>query len=60
MHNLFLIMLATNTVFIDWVHMTLTKLHEKFKPLPLKIFRVKVEKVQKMHKLCIIMPINPS
>ena len=38
MHNLFLIMLATNTIFIDKVHMTLIKLHVKFKPLPLKIF----------------------
>ena len=40
--------------------MTLIKLHVKFKPLPLKIFRAKVEKVQKTHKLCIIMLINPS
>ena len=38
MHNLFLIMLATNTIFIDLVHMTLTKGHVKCKPLPLKIF----------------------
>ena len=38
--------------------MTLIKLHVKFKPLPLKIF--KVEKEQKTHFLCIIMLINPS
>ena len=31
MHKLFLIMLATNTIFIDYVHMTLTKLNVKFK-----------------------------
>ena len=49
MHNLFLIMLATNTNFIDYVHMTLIKLHVKFKPLTLKIFRATVEKVQKTH-----------
>ena len=40
--------------------MTLIKLHVKFKPLPLKIFRAKVEKVQKTHYLCMIMLINPS
>ena len=40
--------------------MTLIKLHVKFKSLPLKIFRVKVEKEQKKHYLCIIMLINPS
>ena len=40
--------------------MTLIKLHVKFKPLPLQKFRAKVGKVQKMHKLCIIMLINPS
>ena len=49
MQNLFLIMLGTNTIFIDLVHMTLTKDHVKFKPLPLKIFRAKVEKEQKTH-----------
>ena len=38
--------------------MTLIKLHVKFKTLPLKIFRAKVEKVQKTHELCIIMLIN--
>ena len=37
MHKLFLIMLAKNTIFIDELHMTLTKLHVKFKPLPIKI-----------------------
>ena len=38
MYNLFLIMLATNTIFIDLVHMTLTKLPVKFKHLTFKIF----------------------
>ena len=60
MHNSFLIMLATNTILIDLVHSTLTKLHMKFQPLPLKIFWEKVEKVQKTHWLFIIMLINPS
>ena len=49
MHNLFLIMLAKITIFNDKVHITLKKLRVKFKPLPLKIFRAKVEKVQKTH-----------
>ena len=44
MHKIFLIMLATNTTL---VHMTLIKLHVKFKPLPLQNFRAKVGKVQK-------------
>ena len=47
MHKLLLIMLATKTIIIDYVHMALIMLHVKFKPLPLKIFRAKVEKVQK-------------
>ena len=34
MHNLFLIVLATNTIFIHYVHMTLIMFHVKFKPLP--------------------------
>ena len=49
MHKLFLIMLAKNTIFIDLVHMTLTKYHVKFKPLPIRIFRAKVEKERKTH-----------
>ena len=49
MHKLSPIMIATNTIFIDLVHMTLTKDHVKFKPPPLKIFRAKVEKEQKTH-----------
>ena len=49
MHKQILIMLATNTILTDLVHMTLIKLHVKFKPLPLKILRAKVEKVQKTH-----------
>ena len=60
MHNVCLIMLATNTIFIDLVRITLSKLHVKFQPHPLKMFWAKVEKVQKTHKLCIIMLINPS
>ena len=42
MHNLFLIMIATSTIFIDWVHMTLPKLHVKFKPLPLTVSKIGV------------------
>ena len=38
MHNLWLIMLATNTNFIDKVRITLPKLHVKFQPDLLKIF----------------------
>ena len=47
MHNLFLIMLATNTIFIEEVHITIKKLHLKFQSLPLKIFWAKVEKIEK-------------
>ena len=60
MHNLCLIILATNTIFIDLLRITLPKLHVKLQPHPLKIFWAKVEKVQKTHELCIIMPISPS
>ena len=60
MHNLCLIILATNNIFSDVMHITLLKLHVKLQPHPLKIFWAKVEKVQKTHKLCIIMLINPS
>ena len=59
MHNTCLIMLNTNTIFINLLRITLAKLHVKFQPNPLKIFWAKVEKVQKTHKLCIIMLINP-
>ena len=47
MHNLCLIMLATSTIFIDQVPITLRKLHVEFQPIPLKIFLSKVEEVQK-------------
>ena len=60
MHNHLLIMLATNTIFIDLLCITLSKLHVKFQPNPLQIFLSKVEKVQKTHKLRMIMLINPS
>ena len=53
-------MLLTYTIFSDLMHITLPKLHVKLQPHPLKIFWAKVEKVQKTHKLCIIMLINPS
>ena len=49
MYKLFLIMLATNTIFIDLVDMILAKLHVKLKPLPLKIFLAKMEKVHKTY-----------
>ena len=37
MHNLRLIMLATNTIFTDYVRITLTKFHVEFQPHPLKV-----------------------
>ena len=40
-------MLAANKIFIDYLHMTLKKLHVKYNPLHLEIFKAKVEKVQK-------------
>ena len=60
MHNLCLIMLTTNTIFIDFLRITLPKLFVKFQPHSLQTFLIKVDKVQKTHKLCIIMQINPS
>ena len=60
MHNLCLIKLATITILIDLLRITLPKLHMKFQPHSLKIFWAKVEKVQKTHKICIIMLINHS
>ena len=60
MHNLYLIILAKTTIFIDLLCITLPKLHVKLQPHPLKIFQAKVEKVQKTQKLCTIMLINPS
>ena len=38
MHNLCLIMLAINTIFIDLLHITLPKHNVKFQPHPLNIF----------------------
>ena len=60
MHDLCLIILATNTIFIDFQRITLLKLHVKLHPHPLKIFWAKVENPQKTHKLCITTLINPS
>ena len=61
MHNLCLIILATNTIFSDLMRITFPKLQVKLQPHPLiKIFWAKVEKVQKRIKLCIIMLINTS
>ena len=60
MKNICLIMLATNTIFIDLLRLSLPKLHVKFQSQSLKIYREKAEKVKKMDKLCIIMLINPS
>ena len=45
MHNLCLIMITTNTIYIDLQRITLQKLHVKFQPHPLKIFWEKVEKL---------------
>ena len=53
MHNLCLIILATNPIFSDLMRISLPKLHMKLEPHPLKIFWAKVEKVQKTHKICI-------
>ena len=47
MHNLSLIILAKNTIFIDLLNITLPKLHVKLEPHFLKNFWAKVEKVQK-------------
>ena len=58
MHNLGLIIIATNTIFIDLLRITISKLHVTLQPHPLKILGAKVEKVQKTHKLCIIMLIK--
>ena len=53
-------MLATYTIFSDLMRIILPKIHVKLQPSLSKIFWAKVEKVQKTHKLCIIMLINPS
>ena len=59
MPNLCLLMHARDTIFIDWVHITLPKLREKCQSDPLRNFLL-VEKMKKKHtKLCIIMLINP-
>ena len=50
----------TNTIFIDLLCITLSKLHVKLQPRPIKIFWTKVEKMQETYKLCIIMFINQS
>ena len=47
MHNLCLIILATNNIFIDLLCFTLPRLDMKLQPHPLKIFLAKVQKVQK-------------
>ena len=60
MHNLCLIILATNTIFSDLMRITLPKLHVKLQSHPLRISWAKVEKVQKTHELYIIMLINPG
>ena len=53
------IILATNTIFIDLLRITLPKLHVKLQPHPLNIFLAKLEKVQKTHEFYIIMPTIP-
>ena len=60
MHIICIIILATKTIFIELLCITLPKLHVKLQPHPLKIFWAQLEKVQKTHNLCIIMLINPS
>ena len=47
MHNLCLIILATNTIFIDLLCITLPKLHAKLQSYPLEIFWVKVKNPSK-------------
>ena len=51
-----LIMLATNTIFVYKVRITLPRRHVKL----LKDFMSKGGKNEKTHKLCIIMLINSS
>ena len=46
MRNLCLIMHATDTIFVDKVSATFSKLHVKFQPDPLRSFKVKVGKVK--------------
>ena len=58
MHNLWLIMLAKNTIFIDKV-INLSKLHVKFQPHPLDSLR-KGGKSEKTHESCIIRLVHPS
>ena len=47
MHYLCLIILARNTIFIDFIRINLPKLHMKLQPHPFKIFLAKLEKVQR-------------
>ena len=49
MHKLSLIMHSTNTIFIDWVCITLTKLHVNFQSDPLQSVWAKEEKLQNKH-----------
>ena len=58
MHNLWQIMLVTNTIFTDLLRITLTKLQAKFQLL--KDLLIKGGKSAKTHELCIIMLIIPS
>ena len=58
-NKLCLIILSTNIIFIDQVCITLTKLHVKLKPNPLRDFLSKGGKSAKTHQLCIIMLLNP-
>ena len=60
MHKSSILMHATDTIFIHYVHIILTKLHEKLKHNPLKIFQAKMEKVQNTCNLCLIMLMNAS
>ena len=48
MHNLCLIMLATNTIFIDLLCLSLPKLHVKFQRQSLKSFWSKMSFEQKL------------
>ena len=49
MHDLCLIVLATNAIFIDLLCITLPKLHVKLQPLPLRDVLSKGRKSAKTH-----------
>ena len=58
MHNLPPIMLATNPIFIEKELITLSKLHAKFQPHPLKDFLKKGVKSEKKLNYAQLIPLN--